>query len=207
MKNVKLERSKPSTHRGRESRGWEPGDALGGAAESAPGCGPVPPRPAPATHEGQLAPLHGPELREVLLQLLCGETARLVHGPQSPRDRRRSQAPTPAHGQCGEVLRGALTARHRPGHIGHEDVEAAPCPPRRPHRAGRRHLVPLLRPPPARPGCAPRPLAAPGPKWRRRRRWAGRAGRTHSDGSFASTGGETPPSCAACSISPRRGDR
>lgn len=121
-----------------------------------------------------------------------------------------TQAPTPAHRQGGEALRGALTARHRPGHIGHEDIEAAPCPPSRPHRAGRRHLVLLLlllRPPPARPGCAPRPTAAPGPKWRRRRRWAGRAGRTPSGGSFASTGGGTPPSCAACSISPRRGGR
>lgn len=171
---------------------------------------PAPSRPVPATHEGQLAPLHGPELRQVLLQLLCGGKQRGYHtGPIPPRPP-ETQAPTPAHRQGGEALRGALTARHRPGHIGHEDVEASPCPPRRPHRAGRRHLVLLLlllRPPPARPGCAPRPTAAPGPKWRRRRRWAGRAGRTPSGGSFASTGGGTPPSCAACSISPRRGGR
>lgn len=103
--------------------------------------------------------------------------------------------------------RRALTARHRPRNLGHEDVEDPPGPPH--SRTRRRHLVNRTAPPP-RPGSARRPTAAAQPKWRRgrpRRRWAGRAGRTPFVGSFASTGSATRRTCGGWWTSPRRGDR
>lgn len=105
------------------------------------------------THERQLAPLHQPELGEVLLQLLCGKThlvtwarrlrAALARPPPGLCRYTRRGRPTPPATAAGRDGRGGrrLTARHRPGNLSHEDVEEPPgAAPDRPHHTGRRHV-------------------------------------------------------------------
>uniref|UniRef100_A0A493TNR5 AlkB homolog 1, histone H2A dioxygenase n=1 Tax=Anas platyrhynchos platyrhynchos TaxID=8840 RepID=A0A493TNR5_ANAPP len=132
---------------------------------------PAPSRPVPATHEGQLAPLHGPELREVLLQLLCGGKQRGYHtAPIPPRPPEiPSPHPSPWAGRGGAAGRthcSTPSRAHRPRRCRSFAVPSAPPASRRPPpscaaatAAAAAPGPPRLRAPPDR-GAGPKMAAA-----------------------------------------------